>query len=122
MRKTLVCIGMVLFLTACATPSQRGPVVFTEALPESEGEQLYLDMKCAACHGYQGTGDGFFADGLLSKPVDFSSAEVMEPISDDLLEAAIREGKGSGMPKYADFTDSQAQALVRYIRTLSHSP
>jgi mono/diheme cytochrome c family protein len=112
----------MLFLAACDAPSQRDPVVFSEALPESEGEQLYLDMKCPACHGHQGSGDGFFSNGLQPQPGDFSSAEVMGAIPDAQLKDAIRNGKGGVMPSYARFTDHQVGELIRYIRSLSQSP
>ena len=97
MKKSFVCLVVILFLAACDssdTSSQRDPVVFSEPLPESEGELLYLDMKCPTCHGYQGSGDGFLSDGLNPKPADFSSAETMDSISDDQLISAIRNGKG----------------------------
>ncbi len=122
MRKEMVCIAIMLFLAACDAPSQRDPVVFFEALPESEGEQLYLDMKCPTCHGHQGSGDGFFSNGLQPQPGDFSSAEVMGAIPDAQLKDAIRNGKGGVMPSYAQFTDHQVGELVRYIRSLSQPP
>ena len=115
-------MAIVLFLAACNTSSQRDTVELSEVLPQSEGEQLYMDMKCPACHGYQGFGDGFLSEGLLPKPVDFSSAVVMEPITDDQLANAIQKGKGIGMPAYPLFTDSQVGELVRYIRSLSQPP
>ena len=119
MKKSFVCIMVLLFLAACNSSSHRHPVVFSEPLPGSEGEQLYLDMKCPTCHGYQGSGDGFFSGGLQPKSVDFSSAEVMGPIPDARLIDAIRNGKGASMPSYAQFTDHQVTELVRYIRSLS---
>ncbi len=122
MKKSFACIAVLLFLAACDPSSQRDPVVFSETLPESEGEQLYLDMKCPTCHGYQGSGDGFLSAGLQPKPRDFSSVEAMDSITDTQLKEAVRNGKGAGMPKYADFTDHQVDVLVQYIRSLSQSP
>ena len=71
MKKSFVCIAVLIFLAACNNQSQRDAVVFSEPLPESEGELLYLDMKCPTCHGYQGTGDGFLSAGLKPNPADF---------------------------------------------------
>lgn len=122
MKKSFVCIALMLFLAACNTSSQRSQVTFSEALPDSEGEQLYLDMKCPSCHDHQGSGDGFFSGGLLPKPVDFSSAETMKSIPDAQLQDAIRNGKGASMPNYAKLTDHQVAELVRYIRSLAQSP
>ena len=122
MKKSFACMVIMLFLVACNTSSHKGTVELTEALPDSEGEQLYLDMKCPACHGYQGFGDGFLSEGLFPKPTDFSSTEVMDSVTDDQLVTAIRKGKGIGMPAYPQFTDHQVKALVRHIRSLSHPP
>jgi cytochrome c1 len=122
MKKSFLYIMVILFLAACDTSAPKESVEFSEALPESEGEQLYLDMKCPTCHGYQGAGDGFLSVGLPSKPVDFSSAEVMASISDDQLKEAILTGKSEGMPGYPQFTDHQVTKLVRYLRSLSESP
>ena len=122
MKKSFACIMVLLFLAACNDSSQRDPAVLSEALPESEGELLYLDMKCPACHGYQGSGDGFLSAGLKPKPTDFSSAETTGSISDAQLKEAIRNGKGASMPSYAQFTDRQVGALVRHIRSLSQAP
>ncbi len=122
MKKLFACIAAMLFLAACDSSSQRETVVFSEPLPDSEGEQLYLDMKCPTCHGYQGAGDGFLSVGLQPRPVDFSSAEVMATLSDDQLKEAIYTGKNTGMPGYPQFTDHQITELVQYIRSLSQPP
>ena len=126
MEKIMACVVVILFLAACDAPSDaptpKAPAVFSEALPESEGEQLYLDMKCPTCHGYQGSGDGFLSVGLQPKPVDFSSSEVMATLTDDQLKEAIYTGKNTGMPGYPQFTDHQVSELVKYIRSLSQSP
>ena len=122
MKKSFACIALLMFLAACNNHSQKDTVVFSEPLPESEGELLYLDMKCPTCHGYQGAGDGFLAEGLLPKPVDFTSSVVMKPITDDQLASAIQKGKGIGMPAYPQFTNSQVDQIVQYIRSLSQEP
>jgi mono/diheme cytochrome c family protein len=122
MKKLFLFLAVLLFLAACSNPSQKEPVVYSEALPDSEGEQLYLDMKCPACHGFHGSGGGFFSLGLEPKPADFTSPEAMGSITDAHLEESIRNGKGGGMPSNRRLTDHQVSELVRYIRSLSHSP
>lgn len=116
------CIASLLFFSACNQPPQNEPIIFTEPLPESEGEQLYLDMKCPSCHGFHGSGGGFFSAGLEPKPVDFTSPEAMGSITDAQLAESIRNGKGGGMPGNRRLTDHQISELVRYIRSLSESP
>ncbi len=115
-------MAIMFFLAACNSSSQRDIVVHSEPLPESEGELLYLDMKCPTCHGYQGSGDGFLSAGLEPKPADFSSVETMGSVSDAQLKSAIRNGKNTGMPAYPQFTDRQIDELVRHIRSLSQPP
>ena len=124
MKKTMICIAVISFLVACNSyvPAPKGSVVFSEPLPESEGEQLYLDMKCPTCHGHQGLGDGFMSAGLKPQSVDFSSSEVMGAIPDAQLQEAIKNGKGAVMPSYTQFTDHQVAELVRYIRSLAQTP
>jgi mono/diheme cytochrome c family protein len=129
MMKPFLCIVVALFLAACDSSTTKNnavvpkdSTVFSEALPESEGELLYLDMKCPTCHGYQGAGDGFLSVGLQSKLVDFSSDEDMGSISDDQLKEAILTGKSASMPGYPQFTDHQVSELVRYIRSFSQEP
>jgi mono/diheme cytochrome c family protein len=124
MKKIMTCIAAMLFLAACnsSVPAPRANVAFSEPLPGSEGELLYLDMKCPSCHGYQGSGDGFFSGGLQPKSVDFTSAEAMGAVTDAQLQDAIRNGKGASMPSYARFSDHQVSELVRYIRSLSQTP
>ena len=119
MKKSFAFVAILFLIAACNTSSQKDVAALPEVLPESEGEQLYMDMKCPACHGYQGMGDGFLSDGLFPKPVDFSSAEAMQPITDEELAKAIRKGKGIGMPSYPLFSDPQVGALVQYVRSLS---
>ena len=119
MKKIFLCMAMIGILAACDAPEPKKYSELPEPLPESEGELLFLESKCPVCHGYQGAGNGFLSAGLKPQPVDFSSAEVMANISDVQLKAAIRNGKGSAMPAYAQFTDGQLTELTRYIRSLS---
>jgi len=119
MKKIILCILVVGILAACDSPEPKKYSELPEPLPESEGELLFLESKCPVCHGYQGAGNGFLSAGLKPQPLDFSSAEVMAEISDPQLQAAIRNGKSSAMPAYAQFTDGQLAELTRYIRSLS---
>ena len=121
MKNLFVWIALLL-LAACKASPQVNAIILTEALPDSEGELLYLDLKCPACHGYQGAGDGFLSTGLRSKPIDFSSTEAMGTIPDDQLKDAIWKGKGEGMPGFPRLTGHQVEALVAYIRSISQSP
>lgn len=93
-----------------------------EALPQSSGELLFVDVQCTVCHGHQGGGNGFLAEGLATPPPDFTSKTVMNAKSDADLSSAIREGKGQVMPAYPRLTNQQVADLVRYIRGLSKTP
>lgn len=121
MKKPIILILALGFLAGCQSPVQKTDVRFSEPLPESEGELLYLDMKCPVCHGYQGAGDGFLADGLNPKPTDFTSVETMKSLSDTQIKHAILKGKGAGMPNYPQFTERQISKLAEHLRSLSQS-
>ena len=54
------------------TTVKGGVNVLPEPLPESDGQLIYEEMGCPICHGHQGGGDGFMAEGLNPKPRDFT--------------------------------------------------
>lgn len=79
---------------------------------------------CAACHGFDGNGNGPRAAGLNPPPTNFRSATVMRALSNSQLERAILAGKaGTIMKGYGTIFNAQdVAALVQYLRSLSASP
>ena len=91
-----------------------------EPLPSSEGQLIYEESKCDFCHGIQGDGDGFLAEGLNPKPTDFTSTQLHDPLAVKRWEKAIRHGvKGTSMPSYPDFSRNQIRDLLNYLQSFT---
>ena len=93
------------------------------------GRQLF-ESYCATCHGPNGDGNGPAAAQLVLKPRDFALAAFKfdtdadwEKGTDQDLAAVIRQGPGafggrSAMPAWSQFSDTEIDSLVRFIRSL----
>ncbi len=121
--KYLIGILCLLFAnSAVASTTYRGYSSYPEPLPSTEGELLYRESGCTVCHGYQGIGDGFFADGLNPIPKDFTDPDTLAGVPDARLKQAIRKGvPGTAMPSFAQFSDYQIVELIRYIKSLAQT-
>jgi len=87
--------------------------------PET-GYQLYQKY-CQVCHGEEGGGDGIMTTLMGIEPMDHSNPNETNSISNDILIASILEGRGRYMPAWEGvLTQSEVEALVSYIRLLSH--
>jgi hypothetical protein len=74
-------------------------------------------MGCPICHGYQGGGDGFMAEGLTPRPRNFTDFKVMSRLSDMTMQHSIKNGiPGSAMPAW-NLTDKQINDVIGYIKT-----
>lgn len=83
-----------------------------------EGKKLYQENGCAVCHGDKGKGDGPLALGLKNKPRNFKDYEVMKRMPTIRMEQAIQDGlKGTAMPAFSQFSDSQVEVLTDYLRS-----
>ena len=75
-----------------------------QALPD--GRALYI-QHCAACHQFEGSGG-------IGLPL---TAEKFVDYSDDYLFKSIRNGRpGRIMPSFAELSDAQVKAIVRFLR------
>lgn len=119
MRKSLILLFIFLPTLVFAETTYRGYSALPDSQPTSEGELIYQEMGCAMCHGFQGMGDGFLAEGLDPKPRNFTSYEQMVRLPDLQMEMSIRKGKmGSAMPAFPQLSDKQVQDLIAYLRSL----
>lgn len=83
-----------------------------------EGKKLYQDNGCSVCHGDQGQGDGPLAGSLKNKPRNFKDYEEMKRMPTIRMEQAIHKGlKGTAMPAFDQFSDSQVEVLTKYLRS-----
>ena len=91
------------------------------------GQEVY-DLWCAACHGYEGQGDGYAATYMLPRPRDFTqalyqirtTASGQLPTDDDIMRV-INEGMpGTTMPGWEDeLNEDERLALVDYLKSFS---
>jgi mono/diheme cytochrome c family protein len=80
----------------------------------TRGKALF-DVRCGACHGKEGRGDGVVASAIRPKPADLSVAR----FSADRLHQVIREGvQGTAMPAQPDLLLADRQAIVTYVQSL----
>lgn len=116
MKKVLV---LVFILIPSISFAITGHSTVPEALPTTEGQLVFQESGCVMCHGVNGAGDGFLAEGLNPKPRDFTSYEQMSRLPDIRLADAIRNGiAGTAMPAFPQFSDNQIQDVVHFLRSL----
>ena len=84
----------------------------------SHASDVLYNRLCASCHGTDGRGSS--VRSLMRSIPDFTSAAWHERQSDVQLITGILEGKGTEMPPfYGKLTDTQANELVRHIRSFT---
>lgn len=84
------------------------------------GLQIYQQY-CQVCHGEEGDGDGIMTNLLGITPMDHTNRNETDQLSNDELVKSILNGKGRYMPAWKDILNqSEIEALVSYIRLLSH--
>jgi len=120
MKKLLFSLLFVLFFAIevqALTTVKGGVNVLPEPLPESPGQLIYEEMGCPICHGHQGGGDGFMAEGLNPKPRDFTDFKSMSRLSDMTMTHSIKNGiPGTAMPSW-NLSDNQVNYVIAYIKT-----
>lgn len=101
-----------------------GEEVSAEVL--NAGHRSY-EMRCASCHGQDGSGQGPAATGLGATPRDFrradfkykSTPEGQLPTDED-IDITIRNGKvKNGMPAFGGLADADRHAIIQYLKTFS---
>jgi mono/diheme cytochrome c family protein len=101
------------------------PAATTDHL--AHGAQVYR-LRCAACHGTSGDGNGPAAKSLHPLPRDYrlglfkftSTTNGQRPLRDDLLRTIRRGIRGTSMPAFGLLPDADLQAVVDYVLVLTH--
>jgi cbb3-type cytochrome c oxidase subunit III len=84
------------------------------------GMQLYQQY-CHVCHGVEGDGDGIMIDLIGIAPMDHTNPNETNSLTNAEIVNSILNGKGRFMPAWRGIlTQTDAEALVSYIRLLSH--
>jgi mono/diheme cytochrome c family protein len=92
----------------------------------NRGARVYA-MRCASCHGADGSGNGPSGRALKELPRDFREADFKykstgqgELPTDADIEQVIVKGKvESGMPAWPGISAEDLHAVVQYIKTFS---
>ncbi len=86
-----------------------------------------FEMRCASCHGHDGSGQGPASTGLAEPPRDFRQADFKYKSvagdglpTDGDLDITIRNGKlANGMPAFSGLDDDDRHAIIQYLKTFS---
>jgi len=112
-----IIIILVSFFAASGFANYKEYKNFPDPVPTSEGQKIYQEMGCPMCHGHDGLGDGFLAQGLEPRPRNFTSFEEMKGVPYQSMYTAIKDGVPfSGMPSFA-LSDKQIDAVISYVRS-----
>lgn len=83
-----------------------------------DGATLFASA-CARCHGSEGLGGVPQPGGVVSR--NLADPAFQRAMTDDQLEAIIRNGKPPAMPAFGHvFGDEQIAALVDHVRSLAN--
>jgi mono/diheme cytochrome c family protein len=100
------------------------PPPAAEAVDYSAQAKELFDMRCTACHGALGAGDGPRSANLDPQPRNYRDPEWQDSVSDEQIKQVILYGgealgKSAVMPGNPDLVsqDALVDALVRYVRS-----
>lgn len=117
----LVSITVTTFILT--TPATAGDAAAGKAIYDGAGA-------CASCHGATGAGDGVASVAFNPKPASFVNAAFRldtdgdgstgsdSDLSSTIKNGAAKYGGNVGMPGRPDFSDTDINNLVAYIRSL----
>ena len=84
------------------------------------GMRLY-QRYCQVCHGETGDGDGIMTQLMGIMPMDHTNPNEANSLDNAEIVKSILDGKGRYMPAWRGvLTQADVEALVSYIRLLSH--
>ncbi len=84
------------------------------------GFELYQQY-CQVCHGVEGDGDGIMTQLMGIMPMDHTNPNETNKLNNQELAKSILDGKGRFMPAWRNIlSQSDVEALISYIRLLSH--
>ena len=84
------------------------------------GMQIYQQY-CQVCHGEEGDGEGIMTNLMGITPMDHTNPNETNQLNNAEIVKSILDGKGRFMPAWRGIlSQNDAEALVSYIRLLSH--
>lgn len=93
----------------------------------AHGAEIYR-LRCAACHGASGYGNGPAAKVLYPLPRDYtkgifkfvSVVDGSKPLRDDMLRTVRNGARGTSMPAFGQLPQTDLDAVVDYVLVLTH--
>lgn len=122
-------LGGALVVITCASHVARARETPPPANEETvQAGKIIYDMRCAACHGLEGDGEGFAAPHMLPQPRDFtdivyklrSTATGERPLEIDLFRTVSQGIPGTPMTSWQEIlSEQQRWQVVEYIKTFA---
>ena len=79
-----------------------------------EGKKIF-NMRCAACHGENGKGDGPLAKNFSPRPLDFALPGFWQGDADKKISDAVTKGKGPMPPM--NLSPEEIKAVTAYMKS-----
>ena len=79
-----------------------------------EGKKIFL-VKCAACHGENGKGDGPLASNFDPRPRDFCLPGFWQGDVDKKISDSVTKGKGQMVP--IKLSPEELKAVTEYVKS-----
>jgi mono/diheme cytochrome c family protein len=105
-------LGLVIAAAFWATGAE---ATQQDSAQAEKGKRIFQKY-CVACHGREGTGDGYRMIGV--DPANLTSRQTQEQSDEDLLES-IHEGKPMMPPWKDQLSNEDRQRVLAYIRSLA---
>ena len=113
-----------LFALAAVTPSCGESVAVARHAEVTERARTNYRLRCAACHGETGNGEGPVSATLGEKAPNWTDVSWQSSVSDDesrrvIVQGGSSSGKNSTMPAYPDLAENPREfaELVDLIRS-----
>ncbi len=118
-RSFVICLSVLVIMLTF-------PVIANSQEKATEGRKVY-EKYCIGCHGDKGDGNGVAAEDLIIKPRNFtlgvfkfkSTPRASLPTDEDLKQVITNGLPTSSMPNFKLVPDTEKEAVVAYIKSLS---
>ena len=124
--KRLLLLSCVIACAAHGARAQQTPP--PENAEAVQAGKVIYEMRCAACHGLEGDGEGLAAPHMLPQPRDFtdiiyklrSTATGERPLETDLFRTVSQGIPGTSMTSWQEIlSEQQRWEVVYYIKTFA---
>jgi mono/diheme cytochrome c family protein len=125
-------VGVAVLLVGCGEPEPTFTAPMTLGGVEvgadvlNQGARIYA-MRCASCHGNDGSGNGPSGRALAEPPRDFREGNFKHkstpgdalPTDADIEQVVVKGRVENGMPAWPGLSAEDLHAVVQYIKTFS---